>query len=290
MFKKNFIKICNDRGIPPTTVCQKIGLTAATFSKWTESSVPRKTTLFKLADFLNVSVEDLLADDPAKVTFVSYKSGEKPNFDLKEEKKRWKQHVINAGTAAEATGSAQLALLDGRNMRMVPLFETVSAGFGAYASSQIEDYMPVYFSNPSEAANTICIRVRGDSMYPMIDDRDIIQVHKQEQVDNGSIAVVLVDGDEGLVKKVIYGPDGLELQSINPMYPPMRFKGPETNRVRVVGLVTQVIKGVNGRKVDSVKISDNKKELLDNIDKMTSEELKEFNKIYNDYLKGKENK
>lgn len=290
MFWKNFIFLCEKKNESPSAVCSTLGFSTTMATKWKNGAKPRDRTLLKISDYFGVTIEDLLADDPAKVTFVSYKSGEKPNFDLKEEKKRWKQHVINAGAATEDAGSAQLAFLDGRNMRMVPLFETVSAGFGAYASSQIEDYMPVYFSNPSEAANTICIRVRGDSMYPMIDDRDIIQVHKQEQVDNGSIAVVLVDGDEGLVKKVIYGPDGLELQSINPMYPPMRFKGPEINRVRVVGLVTQVIKGVNGRKVDSVKISDNKKELLDNIDKMTAEELKEFNKIYNDYLKGKENK
>jgi repressor LexA len=177
--------------------------------------------------------------------------------------------------------------LDHNTLRMVPLFETVSAGFGAYASEDIQDYMPVYFHNPSEAAQTICIKVRGNSMSPKIEDGDIIQVHKQESVDDGSIAVVLVDGDEGLVKKLQYRPDGVDLISMNPMYPPMRFDATEASRVRVVGLVTQVIKGINGRKVGTLNTSSDKKELLDNIDKMDAEQLREFNKIYNEYMKGK---
>ena len=37
-------------------------------------------------------------------------------------------------------------------------------------------------------------------MYPKIEDGDIIVVRKQSSVDSGSIAVILVDGEEGLVK------------------------------------------------------------------------------------------
>lgn len=68
MFKKNFIKICNERKVAPTVVCQSIGLTAATFSKWDENSVPRKATLYKLADYFGVSVDYLLREDEEKPT------------------------------------------------------------------------------------------------------------------------------------------------------------------------------------------------------------------------------
>ncbi|MBD5104080.1 MAG: S24 family peptidase [Ruminococcaceae bacterium] len=44
------------------------------------------------------------------------------------------------------------------------------------------------------------LRIHGDSMYPKIEDGDIIVVRKQSSVDSGSIAVILVDGEEGLVK------------------------------------------------------------------------------------------
>lgn len=232
-------------------VCSELGLSTAIATKWKNGSIPRDTTLLKIADYFGVSVE--------------YFKGE----------------------PERAQAESETIALDHNNLRMVPLFETVSAGFGAYASEDIQDYMPVYFHNPSEAAQTICIKVRGNSMSPKIEDGDIIQVHKQESVDDGSIAVVLVDGDEGLVKKLQYRPDGVDLISMNPMYPPMRFDAAEATRVRVVGLVTQVIKGINGRKVGTLNTSSDKKELLDNIDKMDAEQLREFNRIYNEYMKGK---
>ena len=68
--------------------------------------------------------------------------------------------------------------------------------------------------------------------------------NKQTSVDSGSVAVVLLDGDEGLVKKVFYGADWIELHSINPMYPPVRFDGPDVMRIQVVGLVKKVIKEI----------------------------------------------
>lgn len=254
MFWKKFLELCADNNTKPTSVALALNVSRGSVTNWKKGVIPQDTTLKKIADYFGVSVE--------------YFKGE----------------------PERAQAESETIALDQRNLRMVPLFQTVSAGFGAYASEDIQDYMPVYFHNPTEAAQTICIKVRGDSMYPKIEDGDIIQVHKQESVDDGSIAVVLLDGGEGLVKKVQYRPDGVDLISMNPMYPPMRFDGAEALRVRVVGLVTQVIKGINGRKVGSVKMADNKKELLDNIDKMDADELREFNRIYNEYMKSKEDK
>ena len=62
MFKENFIRLCNERGEPPTVVCQKIGVTSSAFSKWTDESVPRRATLMRIADYFGVSVDYLLGD------------------------------------------------------------------------------------------------------------------------------------------------------------------------------------------------------------------------------------
>lgn len=64
MFKKNFDRICVDKGEKPTIVVRDIGLSASTYTHWTDDTVPRKATLQKLADRLGVTVSDLL-DDPA---------------------------------------------------------------------------------------------------------------------------------------------------------------------------------------------------------------------------------
>ncbi len=141
------------------------------------------------------------------------------------------------GWDEEKKDKSNISAIYKKNIRMIPVFESVSAGFGAYADNQILDYCPFIINSEKEAAETIAIRVSGDSMSPKIEDGDIIRVHKQESVDSGSIAVVLLDGEEGLVKKVVYGSDWIELHSINPYYPVRRFDGEEVLRLRVVGLV-----------------------------------------------------
>lgn len=62
MFKQNFIKICTERGVAPTSVLKQIGLSNATFSCWNDDSIPRQTTLVKIADYFGITVEDLLRD------------------------------------------------------------------------------------------------------------------------------------------------------------------------------------------------------------------------------------
>lgn len=124
----------------------------------------------------------------------------------------------------------------------IPVFESVSAGFGAYADSIVVDYIPMFIKNPAEVPLLMGIRVEGDSMYPTIEDGDIIIVRRQSSVDSGSIAVMLIDNEEGVVKKVEYGKNWIDLVSINPMYPKRHFEGEEVTRLRVMGLVKQVIK------------------------------------------------
>jgi SOS-response transcriptional repressor LexA len=207
MFKENFIKLCNAKGVAPTIVCKAIGLTGTAFSKWDDDSIPRKATLMKFADYFGVTVDYLLNNNT------------KPD---------------------EPTPT--LITMERQNVHMIPLFETVSAGFGALAIDEVIDYIPLYFTSASEAAETICIKVRGDSMYPKIEDGDIIQVHKCDSVDSNTLAVVLLNGEEGLVKKVVYGETWLELHSINPMYKTMRFNGPDVDRVQILGEVKLIMK------------------------------------------------
>lgn len=130
----------------------------------------------------------------------------------------------------------------GENIYKIPVFSSVSAGFGAYACSDIVTYMPLFIEHEADVPDMLCIKVTGDSMYPKIEDGDIIIVRKQDSIDSGSIAVVLVDNEEGFVKKVVYDQETIELHSINPEYAPKIFKGEEVLRVRVVGIVKQVIK------------------------------------------------
>lgn len=82
MFKKNFINYCNIKGVAPNKVCADIGLSNSIYSNWTDESVPRRATLMKLADYFDISVEDLLSDEPPQIEKPTANSSE-PNADLK---------------------------------------------------------------------------------------------------------------------------------------------------------------------------------------------------------------
>jgi len=176
---------------------------------------PSEGKLTMLANYFGVSIEYLIGESD-EILPIKKAPGIKPNAEF----------------------------LEVQNIHMIPLFESVSAGFGASAYNDIVDYIPMYIPNPHEANETLCIKVVGNSMAPKIEHGDIIQVHKQDLVDSGSIAVVLVDGEDALVKTVTYGEGWLELRSLNPLYKPMRFNGPAVNRVAILGAVKKIIKDV----------------------------------------------
>lgn len=137
---------------------------------------------------------------------------------------------------------SNVAPLPQQNVYMRPVFNSVSAGFGAVAQDTIIGYMPTYITSPSEQEQYIWINVTGDSMSPLIDDGSKILIKKQTSIDSGQIAVVLIDGEEAVVKKVVYGDDWIELQSINPYYPPRRFEKSDVQKIQILGLVKEVSK------------------------------------------------
>ena len=208
MFWEIFFSLCDENRTTPTKVVETLAISKGSVTKWKNGAIPNGTTLKKIADYFNVTVDYLLGNE-------------------KESSPPIESNAV---------------FLDDKRVYMIPLYESVSAGFGASAINEVVGYEPCHIPNPADAAQSLCIRVSGDSMFPKIEDGDLIQVLKQTSVDSGSIAVVLLDNEEGLVKKVLYGSDWIELHSINPMYPSMRFEGKNVLRIKVVGLVKAIIK------------------------------------------------
>lgn len=201
-------KLRTEKGLTQEELGERMGVKKAAVQKWESGAVKnlKRDTIVKLSEFFNVS--------PA--TFVE-------------------------GEEKETSNIAAVYL---EGIYKIPVFESVSAGFGAYADSMVVDYVPLLVHSPSEVPLLMGLKVQGDSMYPKIEDGDIIVVRKQTSVDSGSIAVLLIDGEEGVVKKVEYGKDWIDLVSINPEYKTRRFQGEDVMRLRVLGLVKQIIKKV----------------------------------------------
>lgn len=65
MFKSNFTRICTDKGISPSRVLTDLGYSSSVYSEWTETTVPRNKTLVKIAEYLGVTIDDLLNEKPS---------------------------------------------------------------------------------------------------------------------------------------------------------------------------------------------------------------------------------
>ena len=215
MFEDRLKKLRLEKNINMKQTAQQLGIPYTTYVGYEKNErEPNSEVLILLADFFDCSVDYLV--------------GRSSN---------------RRGTSDDQIESNAEFLPDDKIYK-IPVFESVSAGFGAYACSDIVDYIPLFVENPADVPDMLCIKVTGDSMYPKIEDGDIVVVRKQSDVDSGQIAVVLIDNEEGLVKKIVFGKESIELHSINPEYKTKVFEGKDTLKVTIVGLVKQIIKSL----------------------------------------------
>lgn len=123
----------------------------------------------------------------------------------------------------------------------VPVLGDVAAGLPLLAEENILDYEEV---SPEVAASgeIFGLRVKGSSMEPRIAPGDVVIVRKQENVDTGDTAVVLINGDSATVKKVKKETNGITLISNNPAYDPMYFSNDDIQclPVTIIGKVIEL--------------------------------------------------
>ena len=116
---------------------------------------------------------------------------------------------------------------------VVPLMGSIHAGEPTYVEQEFDSYVVVGTNMRCDFA----LRVVGDSMInARIYDGDIVFIRKQDTVENGEIAAVLID-DETALKRVRYMPGGyVGFFPENPNYDPIIVGGPdETRTVRILG-------------------------------------------------------
>ena len=120
--------------------------------------------------------------------------------------------------------------LSDQNMTRVPLIGSVAAGVPILAEEQYDTYI----DGPSKA--DYALRIDGDSMEPTYLNGDVVYIRKTDDVDDGKVAVVLVD-DSATLKHCYHIKDGLNLISENPKYAPMIIQYGEYDTIRILGEV-----------------------------------------------------
>ena len=118
----------------------------------------------------------------------------------------------------------------------IPVLGTVPAGVPIEAIQDILGYEEI----PKIMADTgdfFCLRVEGNSMYPLLYSGETIVIKKQETADNGDIVVALVDNEETTVKRLKKMSDGIILEAENPEYNSLYFneKQIQNEKVKIIG-------------------------------------------------------
>lgn len=126
---------------------------------------------------------------------------------------------------------------------------TVKAGYDGLAveeptGKKIEIPTSMLLGRKKEEFFTL--RVSGNSMYPRLLEGDTILCLRCTSVDSGSLAVVLYNGDEATVKKVVYekGEDWVDLIPFNPEFSPRRVSGADLQNCRILGKVIKLIRDI----------------------------------------------
>lgn len=123
----------------------------------------------------------------------------------------------------------------------IPVLGTVIAGIPIETVEEILDYEEIP-TKMAQQGEFFALQVKGDSMEPKISAGDVVIVKKQEYIDNGDIAIILVNGNEATVKKVKKFDGGINLIPMNNAYEVMTYSNQQILElpVQVIGKVIEL--------------------------------------------------
>ena len=124
---------------------------------------------------------------------------------------------------------------------IVPVLGYVRAGIPIEAVEDILDYEEISQDMASKGEH-FALSIKGNSMEPRITEGDVVIVRKQDIVENGELAVVLVNGNDATVKKFYMNDNGVTLISTNPSYEPFYYSKEQVNSlpVQIIGKVVEL--------------------------------------------------
>jgi repressor LexA len=137
-------------------------------------------------------------------------------------------------------GESNVPTTQGQGIK-IPVLGTIPAGVPVEAIEEILDYEEIT-EDMAATGDYFALRIKGDSMEPKISDGDVVIVRKQSDVDSGRVAVVLLNGNEATVKKLVKHEDGVSLVPFNGAYSPKFYPRKEVQELPLVvlGLVVEL--------------------------------------------------
>ncbi len=120
-------------------------------------------------------------------------------------------------------------------LKRFPLVGEIACGKPKYANEDRESYVMA----GTDIKADFCLKASGDSMVgARILDGDIVFIRKQDTVENGEIAAVVVNNEsEATLKRLFYYQEKglLILKAENPAFEDLIFQNEELNEVHILG-------------------------------------------------------
>ncbi len=188
-----------------------LGINDSAVTEWKKGKMKSYNHyLYQIAEFFNVSVDYLLGKSPVR------------------------------------HNTMEILRTDSSSYVPIPIVGNVAAGYTALAETDIIGYELVDTSVLTDGYEYAWLRVKGDSMSPLILEGDLVLIRLQDEVDSGDLAVVIVDEEDGVIKRVQYSTNKVTLVSENSDdYPPRVFQGKEINRLRIWGKAVEIKRKLN---------------------------------------------
>lgn len=130
-------------------------------------------------------------------------------------------------------------LIEIKSTKMIPILGSIACGYPILAEENYSNSIAF----PTElipSGDVFFLEAQGDSMEPTIQNGSLVMVRQQEDVENGEIAAVLVNGDEeATLKRVRKMGDTILLEAINDAYSPYLVN--EDNPARIIGKAVKIL-------------------------------------------------
>lgn len=131
----------------------------------------------------------------------------------------------------------------GNPVAEIPLLGTVKAGYDYMAQENWEGMIEVDKNIIKDGSDYFALKIKGNSMSPVLIENDIVIIKKQEDFENGDLVVAIINGDEATIKKCRKNDTSIVLQPFNTVdYEPLIFTYNEmkTIPVTIVEIVKQL--------------------------------------------------
>ena len=194
--KDRIVSLRNEKNITQSQLAEELDISPSAIGMYEQGRrKPSYELLEEICDYFNVDMDYLMGRSDIKNR---YQAGLKYDWESKkDEKSNLNIDTINT------------------DYIMIPLYESISAGYGASNSEFIE--MIPAFGLKKNGTTYFAVKVKGDSMEPKIPNGSTIIIKKDIAIENGEIGAFNLN-DENFVKQKKVVKDRLILHSLNLAY------------------------------------------------------------------------